>query len=162
MVHCPYASCVQRYDRCPQYRRTQTQGRIENGLRPFTREDMLEAVRLLDASESSGNAGRKARNPGAMSLQARIDRGLFILSGPKWDGKGADRVSLRELEHHTGTFFQGGKPLARGSILAPPSSTRPPPLHHPAPLALRRATTVMPPPPRALPLLAPALPRRPR
>ena len=63
---------------------------------------MLEAVRLLDASESSGKAGRKARNPGAMPIQTCIDRGYFTLSGPKGDGKGADRVSLRELEHQTG------------------------------------------------------------
>ena len=110
----PYATLVERWDHDPAFYRAQTQGMIEEGKRPWTREDMEHGVQVLRRSHELGLAGRQAPNPGALPLQERIDRGLISFSGPRADGKGRERTTLARIERNAEESWKRGKVASNG------------------------------------------------
>ena len=147
-VYMPYRDVFERWDYDPAFYRARTQGMLEEGKRPWTREDMVYTVRLLDRSRELGLAGRQAPNPGAMPLRDRLQRGLFTFSGPSADGQGTERTTLAQIERATGHSFKGERGLPRGSVLSLPLLLPLPPSLPPASRGLRRAAMAMPPRPR--------------
>ena len=96
VAYWPNPTVVERFFEDTAFHRQMTTDRESTGKRPYTLDDMREAVAINRHSIESGQAGRHV-NPGALPVAERRERGTMILVAPKAAGRGSRPTNLQKL-----------------------------------------------------------------